>query len=288
MLEGTRAHRLAALAPRGAGGVVGAALILAFAALAIGAPWLAPFDPMAVNYQPSGPLARLAPPDGRHWLGTTYYGRDVLSQLIHGARVSLLVGLAAAAITVAIGANIGLWAGYAGGRVDAALMRFTDIAFGIPFLPFTVLLVALLQPSVWNIILTISVLQWRSVARVIRAQAMTLKTRPFVRAARVAGAGGVRIVYRHILPNLVPLVLLNIAFGIAYAVLAEASIGFLGFGDPARVSWGGMLHDAYITGSLSRAWWPVVPPGICITLFVLSAFLVARDYERAADPRLAA
>jgi len=164
-------------------------------------------------------------------------------------------------------------------------MRITDMAFGIPFLPFTVLLVALLNPSVWNIILTISLLQWRSVARVIRAQTLTVKTRPYVKAARVAGAGGMRIVYRHILPNLLPLILLNIAFGVAYAVLAEASIGFLGFGDPLRVSWGGMLHDAYITGSLSRAWWPVVPPGVCISVLVLSTFLVARDYERAADPR---
>ncbi len=270
------------------GGAIGAALMAAFVLLALLAHWLAPFDPLAVNYLPSGQLARLAPPQGNFWLGTSYYGRDVLSQLIHGAQVSLLVGLLAAAITVAIGANIGLWAGYAGGRTDAVLMRITDIAFGIPFLPFTVLLVALLQPSVWNIILTISCLQWRSVARVVRAQTLTLKTRAFVRAARVAGAGPWRILYRHIFPNLLPLILLNGAFGVAYAVLAEASIGFLGFADPARVSWGGMLHDAYITGSLSRAWWPVIPPGLCIALFVLAAFLIAREFERAANPRRSA
>ena len=287
MAEAVGSRLPSALRNWGTAGAVGGALLVVFTLVAIVAPWLAPFDPLAVNYFPGGQLARLSPPDGTHWFGTSYYGRDVFSQLIHGARVSLLVGLAAAAITVAIGANIGLWAGYAGGRLDALLMRITDIAFGIPFLPFTVLLVALLQPSVWNIIFTISVLQWRSVARVIRAQTLSLKTRPFVRAARVAGASRARIVYRHIFPNLMPLVLLNIAFGVAYAVLAEASIGFLGFGDPARVSWGGMLHDAYITGSLSRAWWPVVPPGLCITLFVLSPFLVAREFERFADPRLA-
>lgn len=287
MIEALVIRLPGALRNWGTAGAIGAALLLVFAVAAVAAPWFAPFDPLAVNYLSNGQLARLSPPDDTHWLGTSYYGRDVLSQLIHGARVSLLVGLAAAAITVAIGANIGLWAGYVGGRLDALLMRITDIAFGIPFLPFTVLLVALLQPSVWNIILTISVLQWRSVARVIRAQTLSLKTRPFVRAARVAGASRARIVYRHILPNLMPLILLNVAFGVAYAVLAEASIGFLGFGDPTRVSWGGMLHDAYITGSLSRAWWPVVPPGLCITLFVLSAFIVAREFERFADPRLA-
>lgn len=285
MPERTFFRRTNDLLALGWGGSIGAAVLLAFIVVAVMAPWVAPFDPFDVNYLADGKLARLSPPEGQFWLGTSYYGRDVLSQLIHGARVSLMVGLAAAAITVALGANIGLWAGYAGGRVDAVLMRMTDIAFGIPFLPFTVLLVALLSPSVWNIILTISVLQWRSVARVIRAQTLTVKTRPYVKAAQVAGASGVRIVYRHILPNLLPLILLNIAFGVAYAVLAEASIGFLGFGDPMRVSWGGMLHDAYITGSLSRAWWPVVPPGICISLLVLSAFLVAREYERAADPR---
>jgi len=286
MAEAVGSRLPSALRNWGAAGAVGGVLLLVFTLVAIGAPWFAPFDPLAVNYFPGGELARLSPPDGTHWLGTSYYGRDVLSQLIYGARVSLLVGIAAAAITVAIGANIGLWAGYAGGRLDALLMRVTDIAFGIPFLPFTVLLVALLQPSVWNIILTISVLQWRSVARVIRAQTLSLKTRPFIRAARVAGASRARIVYRHIFPNLIPLILLNVAFGVAYAVLAEASIGFLGFGDPGRVSWGSMLHDAYITGSLSRAWWPVVPPGLCIMLFVLSAFLVAREFERFADPRL--
>lgn len=285
MADNASRGRAGSMLSPGFGGSLGAAVLLAFVTVALAAPWLAPFDPLAVNYLPNGQLARLYPPESEFWLGTSYYGRDVLSQLIHGARVSLLVGFAAAAITVTFGANIGLWAGYAGGRVDAILMRMTDIAFGIPFLPFTILLVALLNPSVWNIILTISVLQWRSVARVIRAQTLTVKTRPYVRAARVAGAGGFRIVYRHILPNLLPLVLLNIAFAVAYAVLAEASIGFLGFGDPMRVSWGGMLHDAYITGSLSRAWWPVVPPGICISLLVLSAFLVAREFERASDPR---
>jgi peptide/nickel transport system permease protein len=271
---------------RGPLGAVGAILMAAFLIMAVFAPWIAPFDPLAINYLPDGKLARLLPPGGSYWLGTTYYGRDVLSQIIHGAGISLAVGLAAAVITVGIGFNIGLVSGYFGGRVDALLMRLTDVAFGIPFLPFAILLVALLQPSVWNIILTISCLQWRTAARVIRAQVLSLRERPYIRAARVAGAGDWRIMYRHIAPGLIPLTLLYMAFGVAYSVLAEASIGFLGFGDPTRISWGAMLHDAYITGSLNRAWWQVAPAGICITLLVLSAFMIAREFERVADPRL--
>jgi peptide/nickel transport system permease protein len=271
---------------RGPVGILGAGLFLLFVATALLAPWISPFDPMAINYLPAGQLARLMPPGEPYWLGTTYYGRDVLSQIICGARMSLLVGLTAAVITVSIGVNIGLVSGYFGGRTDALLMRLTDVAFGIPFLPFTVLLVALLQPSVWNIILTISCLQWRSAARVIRAQTMALRVRAFVRAAEVAGASHMRIMYRHIFPSLLPITLLYVAFGIAYSVLSEASISFLGFGDPGQVSWGGMLHDAYITGSLSLAWWPVLPAGACITLFVLSTFMIARQYERGVDPRL--
>lgn len=267
-------------------GRIGVGLLLAFVIMGIAADWIAPFDPMAVNYLPDGELARLAPPENPHWFGTSYYGRDVLSQIIHGAGVSLVVGVVAAVVTVAIGLNVGLLAGYFGGRIDAILMRMTDVAFGIPFLPFAVLLVALLQPSIWNIILTISCLQWRSAARVIRAQVMTLRTRAYVRAAEVAGAGHLRIMYRHIVPGLLPLILLYVAFGVAYSVLAEASISFLGFGDPDRITWGGMLHDAYITGSLSSAWWTVLPPGACITLLVLAAFMIARECERAADPRL--
>ena len=269
----------------GPSGIIGICFFLCFAATALFAPWISPFEPMKINYLSTGQLARLMPPGDSFVFGTSYYGRDVLSQTISGARISLTVGLVAAFITVFIGVNMGLVAGYFGGRVDAILMRLTDVAFGIPFLPFTVLLVALLQPSVWNIILTISCLQWRSVARVIRAQTMSLRTRSFVRAAEVAGASHVRIIYRHIFPSLLPITLLYVAFGIAYSVLSEASISFLGFGDPNKVSWGGMLHDAYITGSLSRAWWTVMPPGICITLFVLSAFLIARQYEQGVDTR---
>ncbi len=267
-------------------GRIGVALFVAFCVVAFAGPWLVPHDPLAINYIDSR-LARLRPPDGAFLLGTNYYGRDILSQIIVGARVSIGVGLLSALIIVFIGTNVGLTAGYFGGRIDALLMRLTDIAFGIPFFPFAVLLVALLKPSIWNIVITISCLLWRSVARVTRAQVLSLRERPFVRAARVAGASDLRIMYIHIFPNILPMVLLYVAIGIAYAVLSEASLSFLGFGDPRVVSWGSMLYDAYTTGSISRAWWWTMPPGLCITLFVISVFLIARDWELIANPRLA-
>lgn len=269
-------------------GRIGLAMFAAFCLVAIAAPWLMPHDPLAINYVGERQLARLRPPGGAFLLGTNYYGRDILSQILIGSRVSIGVGLLSALIIVFIGTNVGLIAGYFGGRVDAVLMRLTDIAFGIPFFPFAVLLVALLKPSIWNIIITISCLLWRSVARVTRSQVLSLRERAFVRAARVAGASDARILYIHIFPNILPMVLLYVAIGIAYAVLSEASLSFLGFGDPRVVSWGSMLYDAYTTGSISRAWWWTVPPGLCITLFVISVFLIARDWELLANPRLAA
>ncbi len=268
-------------------GRVGLGLFLAFCLIALAAPALAPLDPLAINYDASGGMQRMRPPGGDFPLGTNYYGRDILSQIIAGSRVSIGVGLLSALIIVFIGANVGLFAGYFRGWVDALLMRLTDIAFGIPFFPFAVLLVALLEPSIWNMVLTISCLLWRSVARVVRSQALSLRERPYIRAAQVAGASDLRVMYVHILPNLMPMVLLYTAIGIAYAVLSEASLSFLGFGDPSLVSWGSMLYDAYVTGSISRAWWWTVPPGLCITLFVISVFLMARDWELIANPRLA-
>ncbi len=269
-----------------ASGTIGVALFVLFCVLAAVGDRIAPYDAMAVHYLPTGKLAQLEPPSRAFPLGTTHYGRDVLSQVMVGSRVAIVVGLVSAFFIAFIGTNVGLVAGYAGGRVDDALMRLTDIVFGIPFLPFAVVLVALLRPSIWNIILTISCLLWRTTARVIRSQVLSLRERAFVRAARVAGASHLRIMYVHLLPNVLPMSLLYVAFGVAWAVLSEASLSFLGFGDPRTVSWGQMLYAAYITGSIRAAWWTVVPPGLSITLFVASVFLVGREYERLVNPRL--
>jgi len=267
-------------------GIVGAVLFVFFCVLAVAGERLAPYDPMAIHFLPSGKVAQVEAPSRAFWLGTTHYGRDVLSQVIVGSRVAFVVGIVSAFFIVFIGTNVGLVAGYYGRRVDDVLMRLTDIVFGIPFLPFAVVLVALLRPSIWNIILTISCLLWRTTARVIRSQVLSLRERPFVRAARVAGASDLRVMYVHLLPNVMPMALLYVAFGVAWAVLAEASLSFLGFGDPRMVSWGQMLYAAYISGSIRHAWWSVVPPGLCITLFTASVFLIGREYERVVNPRL--
>lgn len=269
-------------------GTVGILVLLFFAVLAVFGQWLAPFDPLEIQYHPgTRDPAQLLAPNASYWLGTTYYGRDVLSQLIVGTQVALFVALSAAVVISFIGTNIGLIAGYYGGRIDDVFMRITDIAYSLPFLPFAVVLVALLEPSLWNIILTIAALMWRTSARVIRSQVLSLKERPFVRAARVAGAGDLRIMYLHLLPNILPMSMLYVAFGVAWAVIAEASLSFLGFGDPNSISWGQMLYSAYLSGAIRHAWWLAVPPGLCITLLVISVFMVGREFERIVNPRLA-
>lgn len=267
-------------------GGAGVLILLVFTLIALAAPLISPYDPLLIQHLPDNNVAQLLSPSSRFWFGTTYYGRDVLSQLIYGTRVAMIVGFVSAFFITAIGTNVGLVAGYFGGRVDTILMRITDVVFGIPFFPFAVVLVALMHPSLLNIVLTISCLLWRTTARVIRAQVLSLRERPFVKAAKVAGAGSLRIMYVHILPNVLPMSLLYIALGIGWAVLAEASLSFLGFGDPNMLSWGEMLYQAYLTGSFRSSWWVVVPPGICIGLLVASAFMVSREVETILNPRL--
>ena len=285
--SGRAAWRVALLPFASWSGAFGALVLLGVALVAIAAPLLSPYDPLVNHFDAAGQLRRLQPPSAEHWLGTTYYGLDVLSQLVHGTRIVLIVGITCAVLIALIGTNVGLVAGYYGGRVETLLMRATDLAFGIPFIPFAVVLVALLGPSLWNAIVAISLLMWRSTARVIRSQVLSLRERGFVRAARIAGASDLRILYVHIFPNVLPMALLYVAFDIAWAVLAEASIAFLGFGDPHQTSWGQMLYLAYVSGSIRQAWWWTVPPGLAISLFVIAVFLVGREYERVANPRLA-
>jgi peptide/nickel transport system permease protein len=268
-------------------GRVGCLLFAFFVFIAVAGPLLVGSEPMRVHYLADGKVARLLTPVEFGPLGTDYYGRNVAAQLVIGARTALIVSLLSTLIMALVGTNIGLVAGYFGGRIDALLMRFTDLAYSVPFLPFAVILVALLKPSLWNIVLTISVLMWRTTARVIRSQVLSVRQQTFVKAARVAGASHARIIYLHIFPNVLPLALLYLAFGISSSVLSEASLAFLGFGDPERMSWGQMLYFAYTSASIRTAWWWTVPPGACITLFVLSVFLIGRQFERYASPKLA-
>lgn len=265
---------------------VGLAIIGLFTFVAIFGDYLVLHDPGAINRGADGSVLRLSPPTAEHPFGTTQLGRDVFSQVILGARVSLIVGLAAALVSTVIGTNAALLAGYYGGHLDDVLMRAVDIAYAIPFLPFVIVLVFIFGSSIWNIILVISLLMWRASARVIRSEVLTHKERPYVESAEASGASDFRIMYRHILPNVLPLVGLYLAFGVAWGVIYEASIAFLGFGDPDMYSWGSILYEAYNSGAIRFAWWWVIPPGICIMLFVMAVFFIGRSIEKITNPDL--
>jgi len=231
-------------------------------------------------------MARMEPPSWHFPFGTDRMGRDILSQVIIGSRVAVGVGLLCAIMVVFIGTNIGLIAGYFGGIIDDILMRITDIIYGIPFLPFAVILVALLGPGIVNIVLAIVLITWRSTARVIRSQVLTLKKRAFIEAARVSGASDFRILYRHIAPNVLPLSFVYGALSMGWAILTEASISFLGYGDPLLMSWGKIIFMCYVAQAITVAWWWVLAPGLAIMLLVLSGFFIGRSYEQVVNPRL--
>lgn len=257
-----------------------------FVLVAILGPLIAPHDPMLRNYGPDRKLLRLAGPSWDHWLGTTLMGRDIASQMLHGARPALIVGGLTALGTVAIGMNVGLLAGYYGGRIDGILMRITDVFLGLPFLPFIIVVLSMSGRSLTTIVIAMTLVMWRSTARVIRAQVLTLREMPFIAAARITGASDLAILYREVAPNILPLALVNTAFALAWAIITEASIGFLGFGDPNTITWGSILYDAYASQTMYRAPWWVVPPGIAIMVLVSAVYFAGRAYEEVLNPRL--
>jgi len=274
--------------------VVAAMTTLAFFSMvAIFAPYIAPNDPLERMYGPEGIIIqKWAEPsflngESEFVLGTTAEGYDIFSQLVYGARPALIVGLVAAVMTVGIGTMVGLTAGYYGGYVDDILMRLVDFVYGLPLLPTVIVLVTVLGASLENIILAFVLLQWRTSARVIRSLVLSLRERSFVKAAKVAGASNWRIISRHIAPNVLPMSFLYGAFAIAWAILAEAGVSFLGLGDPNSVSWGVMLQGARVYSAMAEGtWWWFVPPGVCIALVVISGFLIGRGYEEIVNPEL--
>jgi peptide/nickel transport system permease protein len=266
--------------------MAGAVIYVLFILLAIFAPFIAPYDPHEM-IKKDGQLAFNQPPSSDFLLGTTNMGRDIFSQLIYGVRPALMVGFSAAFFVMVVGTLVGLFAGYYRGKTDNILMRFTDIAFGIPFEPFVIVLVAFLGPSIWNIVLAMGLLLWRDTARVIRSQVLTVRERNFVEAARVAGASDWRIMFVQIAPNILPLSFLYGSLAIGWAILTEAAVSFLGFGDPTVISWGYMLQDAYVSQALSRgAYFWFIPPGIFIMLAVMAGFYIGRGSEEILYPRL--
>lgn len=266
--------------------LVGILIIAGFFLIALTSGFIAPYDPTETLAAPDGGLARLRKPSGEHWLGTTAYGKDVLSQLLVGTRVAFIVGLFAAVAVGLVSTLLGLLSGYYGRYVDDVIMRATDFALSIPTLPIAIVAVAILGPSLRNIILVIVALFWRNGARIVRSVVLTEKEKVYVLAARGAGASHAYIMRRHILPNVIPVAFLWMTMSVAFAVLAEASLSFLGLGDPGVISWGQMLNMAFKTGAIRTAWWWVLPPAMSLVVLISSIYLVGRAWEEKTNPRL--
>ncbi|MFY0543796.1 ABC transporter permease [Brevibacillus sp. H7] len=264
-------------------GMLGAFLFFLFALISTIGPIVYPYDPMEFG---SGG-AVLQPPSAEHWLGTDDMGRDVLGALISGSRTSLGVGVLATGITMLIGTLVGICAGYFGGKIDTLLMRFTEIFLVLPWLPLMLVLAALLGTSIWNIILVIGITSWSSTARIVRAQALSIKERQFVERARAIGASHFTIMRRHIFPNVFPLIFANTILVSAVAILSETSLSFLGMGDPTHPSWGMMLHYAFTSGAGSMgAYWFLLPPGLCVVAVVLGFTFLGYAFDELFNPKL--
>ena len=265
-------------------GMAGLGILVVFGALALLAPVLFSSDDLKVTEATGGTLQ---PPSPGYPLGTDETGRSVLALLVWGARVSLLVGIAATVISMVLGTLVGIASGHFGGWSGPVLERLTDWFLVIPFLPTAIVLATVLGASLVNIIIVIGVTSWPGTARLVRAQTLSVEARPYLERARVLGGGHWHQMSRHVLPNVMPLVLANTTLTVAIAILSETTLSFLGLGDPFRVSWGSMLDDAFSVGAMTTgAWWFIVPPGVCVVLVVLSFTLVGQALEEILNPQL--
>ncbi|MET9497790.1 ABC transporter permease [Streptomyces sp. NPDC006552] len=272
-----RAHR---------GGLWGLGLLILIALVAVLAPVLAGADAQSVTDAPGGPLEG---PSGAFPLGTDQFGRSVLALLVYGARVSLTVGLLAAFLCVAIGTVIGIVAGHFRGWYATVLMRITDWFLVMPTLVLAIALATVMDRSMWTVIIAIGVTTWPTTARLVRAQTLAVESRPYIERSRALGGGHGHIMTRHVLPNVMPLVLAQTTMIISSAILTEATLAFLGLSDPTITSWGGMLQDAREAGAVSAGdWWYLAPPGIAIAVVALAFTLCGRAIESVLNPKLGA
>jgi peptide/nickel transport system permease protein len=263
------------------GAMLGLAVVVAFIALAVFAPWISPYDPLQTSWSD----VRKAP-TAAHWFGTDEIGRDVLARVIWGTRASLLAGLVSVCISLALGVPIGLLAGYAGRGIDSLISRITDAMLACPFLILAIALAAFLGPSLTNAMIAIGISATPVFIRLTRAQVLAVKVEDYVEAARAVGNSHLRIALRHILPNVVPPLIVQATLAIAAAVIAEASLSFLGLGQqPPAPSWGSMLNTA--KNYIDNAPWMAVWPGLSIFLLVLSFNLLGDGLRDALDPRRA-
>lgn len=260
--------------------LVGCGIVFILIAVSLLASVIAPYDPGAIDLRNV-----LAPPSGDHWFGTDQLGRDVLSRMIWGARISLKVGFVATGLAILIGMILGAVAGYYGGWIDATIMRFVDIMLCFPTFFLILAVIAFLEPSIWNIMIVIGLTGWMGVTRLVRADFISLRERDFVRAARALGANDLRIIFLHILPNALASILVAATLGVAGAILTESALSFLGIGvQPPTPSWGNILTAG--KDNIDIAWWLSLYPGLAILITVVGYNLLGEGIRDASDPRL--
>jgi peptide/nickel transport system permease protein len=261
--------------------VVGLSIIVFFVVLSIIAPYISPYsitEQTCVVY---------APPSSAHWLGCDDGGIDMLSQLMQGGRISLVVGFAATLVAMIIGGGVGLLSGYFGRATDVVLMRITDYLLVIPDLVLMIVIADVWGASLFHVIIVIGILEWTSTARIIRAQVMSVRERVYVKRTRALGAGNTRIILKHILPQVGPLLIANTVLTIAIAIYLETALAFLGLADPTVTSWGTILEHAFERTAISSgAWWAIVPVGLVIAAVIVGCFLFGQAVEDALNPRL--
>lgn len=260
--------------------ISGFIIVVFFFAVAILAPFISPYPPNEIDVKHI-----LQPPDSEHIFGTDTLGRDVFSRVIYGSQISLMVGFVAVGISTLIGIIIGSIAGYYGRNIDSIIMRFVDIMLCFPAFFLILAVIAMLEPSIWNIMIVIGFTSWMGVARLVRAEILSLKERDFIHAARALGAGDIKIVFRHILPNAMAPMLVSATLGVAAAVLTESALSFLGLGvQPPVSSWGNILTEG--KDNIEIAWWLSFYPGFAILTAVLSYNLLGEGLRDSLDPRL--
>jgi len=260
--------------------VAGSVVVLLLFVVSLLAPWIAPYDPSEIDLRDV-----LASPSGMHIFGTDQLGRDVFSRMIWGSRISLKVGFVATGIAIVIGAILGALAGYYGRWVDAVIMRFVDIMLCFPSFFLILAVIAILEPSIWNIMVVIGLTSWMGITRLVRADFISLKERDFVQAAKVIGVSDFRIIFSHILPNAMASVLVAATLGVAGAILTESALSFLGIGvQPPTPSWGNILTAG--KDNIDIAWWLSLYPGLAILITVLGYNLLGEGIRDSLDPRL--
>jgi peptide/nickel transport system permease protein len=262
--------------------LVGIGVIVVLYLIALLAPVIAPYDPIA---QKDIATTSYLHPSAMHWFGTDKFGRDVLSRMIYGSRISLSIGFIATAISITIGTLVGAIAGYFGGKIDAILMRFTDMVLAFPRLVLLIMIVALFSPSIAVIIIVLGLTQWPGTTRIVRGDVLSLREREFIQAARSLGFSKARIILRHLIPNVLAPVIVTATLGIGNTIVLEAGLSFLGMGvQPPTPTWGSMVADG--RDNLIGAWWVATFPGLVIVLVVLAFNLVGDGLRDALDPRL--